>query len=91
MLQSIFWQIIFLLARSVFKVSKDFIAKAVDEAQKANELKHEDGTVYTGKEKFSVVFDALVQYAEQYNWKLEDSTINTVIELVVSYLKSAKK
>jgi hypothetical protein len=91
MLQSILWQILFLLARWVFKVSKDFVTKAVDEVQKANELRHEDGSVYTGKEKFSVVFDTLELYAEEYDWKLDDSAVNAIIELAVSYLKTIKK
>jgi uncharacterized protein YeaC (DUF1315 family) len=75
----------------VFNVSKDFIVKAIEEVGKANELKHPDGSSYTGKEKYDVVFDALVVYAGQYNWKPESSTINAVIEMVVSYLKSKKK
>lgn len=91
-MNSVLWQLIFFLLRLVFSISKDFIEKAFALVASAEGLKHEDGTPFSGKEKYQWVFDKLVVYAESYDWSSSKTNIiNTVIELTVGYMNSFKK
>ena len=91
MWQALLWKLAFFAISTVFSISKDFLTTAFEEVQKANELRHEGGSKLTGSEKYEYVFEALVVYAENYNWgDKTDSITNMVIELAVGYLKSNK-
>lgn len=92
MLKTLLWDLIFFALRTIWGISRDFIAKAFEEAQLAEQLTDQNGKHLTGSEKYHYVFESLVIYAEDYSWGAhQTSVINTVIELVVSYMKSMKR
>ena len=92
MLKALLWDLLFFALRMIWNISKDFIAKALEEVKAAEGLQTSDGAKLTGSEKYHYVFESLLAYAEDYDWgEHETSLINTVIELSVSYLKSMKK
>lgn len=91
MLKLLMWDLIFFALRIVWSISKDFVQRALREVVSVNNLRKPDGSSYTGREKYEIVFDELSQYADNYEWgTYKTSIINTVIELTVSYLKSIR-
>jgi hypothetical protein len=90
MWQAIGWKIVWLIVSYLFKVSRDFIEFTIDAVAKANTLKHDDGTSYTGTEKKDWVLNELViKYNDHQFMKEWKSTFMAIIELAVSYTKQS--
>jgi hypothetical protein len=90
MLKTILWELALFCIRLALKLGKDFMAKALELVIAANALKHTDGSDYSGKEKYDYVFSGLLLYAKDYKYDMADmtSTLNTVIEVTLKYVKS---
>lgn len=87
-LNSLWWGILWILIRWILKVTKEMVNKAIESVEKARDLKHEDGSPYTGKEKSDWVLEQLIQEFGKENFKTYwKSTYNTLIELAWTYVK----
>jgi hypothetical protein len=88
-MQGILWSILWVVLRSLLGVSKNMVSDALDFVAKAQDLKHDDGSVFSGEEKFEWVVDQMVnKYATSEEFKqIGKSTLNTLIELALSFLK----
>jgi len=96
MLQSIMWQLIWVLIRVALSVSKDMVLATIKLVTEAEDKKHEDGTPLTGTEKRNFVLQGLISAWSNEDWNKVigsegQSTINLLIEAAVSYAKSFKK
>lgn len=88
MWQAVVWQIVWLLIQYALGVSKAFVEAAIEAVVKAKDLKHEDGSSYSGQEKKDWVINELLIKFDDYQFKKEwKSTFSTIVDLAWSYAK----
>ena len=69
-------------------VSKAFVEAAIAAVIEAKDLKHDDGTLYTGQEKKDWVINELVIKFNDYQFKKEwSSTVSSIVDLAWSFAK----
>jgi hypothetical protein len=89
MWQTILWKVIWMLVPKVLNVAGDIVTIIMNNVTKANDLKHEDGTVYAGTEKLKWVMvevekEVLLVYKPN---EIAMRAIRLLIELAVNYQK----
>lgn len=88
MLQALVWQIVWVLIQYALGVSKEFVEAAIAAVIEAKDLRHEDGTFYTGAEKKDWVVNELVIKFNDYQFKKEwSSTVSSIVDLAWSFTK----
>jgi hypothetical protein len=86
---SFIWNIVWSLLPRLLGLSKDTLGMALSAISQANNLKHPDGTDFSGVEKQQYVFDTIKSYVISRGKDLvSTSTLNTLIEFALSYAKS---
>jgi hypothetical protein len=89
-MMSILWALLWPIIRSLLGLSKEMVNVALELVAVAQDLKQEDGTDYTGDEKFNWVVAKLVeQFGNTEALKnIGKSTLNTLVELALAFIKS---
>jgi hypothetical protein len=88
-LNQLLWNVCLIVLRWVLGVSKEMVTAAIIAVDHARDLKHDDGTPYTGDEKKDYVIDQLInKFDTTALGDTTKSTLSSLTSIIWSYLQT---